>query len=182
MSSQLYQSVLHNTTPHSAKQKRLKQWKTAAVLIIEILPAVYSSRQAKHQHLRSVFLHKHASYAQVFIMLERLDLREMLMFKLTGSRFSRMECSSPDLQLISMQIISTSFQTVQRTTITLEHRGGQKYKQLFDVDVRLASLAAGWWHTSYIVYSKLLFMRRTSTSCRIEVRVMLEVEKLDLLH
>ncbi len=71
-----------------------------------------------------------ASYAQVFIMSERLDLRETLMFKLTGSRFSRMKCSSPDLQLISMQIISTSFQTVQRTTITLDHRGGQKYKCL----------------------------------------------------
>lgn len=59
MSSQLYQSVLHNTTLHSAKQRRLKQGKTAAVLIIEILPSVYSSRQAKHQHLRSIFLHKY---------------------------------------------------------------------------------------------------------------------------
>lgn len=49
-----------------AKQRRLthrkknKLWgKSATVLVNEILPAVYSSRQAKQQHLRSVFLHKH---------------------------------------------------------------------------------------------------------------------------
>lgn len=103
-------------------QKRPRQGKSATVLIIEILPAVYSTRQAFEIRFPAQTPSR-ASYAEVFIILERLDLGETSIC----SNWLAAESlgSSPDLQLISMQMIFTFFQTEQRTTITLKHEVGE---------------------------------------------------------